>query len=188
MHKPNRFFIFTLILVFAGVSLLAQNTPIKKANYEIPARFTPNKMRKLVFSTRVDAHWLKHSDRFWYVYETSEGKTFWIVDPVKRTKRPIFDNIKMAALLTRMTMDPYDAQHLPIDSIKFKKNDTIIYFKVMKNKDVLDAEKRKEEAAKKKEDKEEQKEKQKEEQEKGEKDKEQEEEKIELEKAREEAK
>ncbi|MGB2908364.1 MAG: S9 family peptidase, partial [Candidatus Aminicenantaceae bacterium] len=106
MHRPKRLFIFTLILVFAGVGLLAQNAPIKKANYELPARFTPNKIKKLVFSTRVDAHWLKHSDRFWYVYETSEGKTFWIVDPVKKTKRPVFDNIKMAAMLTRLTMDP----------------------------------------------------------------------------------
>lgn len=198
MHRQNRFLIFTLILVFAGVGLLAQNTPIKKANYELPARFTPNKMKKLVFSTRVDAHWLKHSERFWYMYETSEGKTFWIVDPVKKTKRPVFDNIKMASMLTRLTKDPYDAQHLPIDTIKFKRNDTVIYFKVKKNQDVLDAEKRKEEAAKKKEEKEKQKEEQEkkkeeqkkegEEQKKEGQDKKKKEEKSEVEKAREEAK
>ncbi len=188
MNRPKHLFIFILILVFAGVGLLAQNAPIKKANYELPARFTPNKIQKLVFSTRVDAHWLKHSDRFWYIYETSDGKTFWIVDPAKKTKRPIFDNVKMAAMLTRLTMDPYDAQHLPIDRIKFKRNDSVVYFKVMKNKDVLDAEKRMEKAAKKKEDKEEQKIEQKKEEEKGEKDTKEEEEKSETEKAEEEAK
>ncbi len=136
---------FSLIMFFlaAANSFGAEKTPVTKANYELPARFTPNKMEKMVFSTYVDAHWLKHSDRFWYVFETTEGKTFNIVDPVKKQKSPLFDNIKMAAELTKWTKDPYEAQHLPIEGIKFIKNDRFIYFKVPKNKDVLDLEDRK---------------------------------------------
>jgi dipeptidyl aminopeptidase/acylaminoacyl peptidase len=147
--KLNAISILILFLAAAGI-LWAQNTPITKANYELPGRFTPNKMKKLVFSTSVVAHWLKHSERFWYIYETSEGKTFIIVDPAKRQKRPIFDNIWMAAMLTKLTKDPYEAKHLPIETIKFIKNEKAIYFKVTKNKDVLEAEKRKEEQEKKK--------------------------------------
>ena len=137
----------------------------------------------MVFSTYVDSHWLKHSDRFWYIYETSDGKTFSIVDPAKKQKRPIFDNVKMAALLTKMTKDPYEAKHLPIDTIKFKQNDTVIYFKVPKNKDVLEAEKREEKRAEKEQKKDVEK---KEETKKKEKD-EEEEEKSAVEKAKEEA-
>jgi dipeptidyl-peptidase-4 len=192
MSKRLHLLVFPfIILLCLGLNLWAENTPVKKANYELPARFTPNKMQKLVFSTSVSPHWLKHSERFWYIYETSEGKTFQIVDPARKTKRPIFDNVKMAAQLTLLTMDPYDAQHLPIDTIKFKKNDTVIYFKVKKNQDILDAEKRKETAAKKKDQekkKEEQKVEQKVEDKQKKDEKKEEEEKSEVEKAREEAK
>ncbi len=185
--------ISVLFLFLAAVGILwAENTSITKANYELPGRFTPNKMKKLVFSTSVDAHWLKHSERFWYIYETSEGKTFIIVDPAKRQKRPIFDNIWMAATLTKMTKDPYEAKHLPIETIRFIKNEKAIYFKVAKNKDVLEAEKRKEEQEKKKEKKEkdekiEQEKKEKELEKDEEKDKKKEEEKSEVEKAKEES-
>ncbi len=51
--------------------------------------------------------------RFRYTYETSRGRSFYIVDPVKKTKTPIFDNARMAALLTQIVLTPYDAQHLP---------------------------------------------------------------------------
>lgn len=137
-------------LVFQSASLLGQNKPIDKANYLLASKFSPNKMKKMVFSTSVDPHWLKLSNRFWYSFETSEGKTFYIVDPVKRTKRPIFDNVKIAAMLTRITKDPYDAKHLPIDKIKFIKNETAIFFEVESSQDEKKEEK--EEKEEKKED------------------------------------
>ncbi|MBN2244521.1 MAG: S9 family peptidase, partial [Candidatus Aminicenantes bacterium] len=147
--------VFSIILIvffFAVFSSYGEeNIPVTKANYELPARFTPNKMKKMVFSTFVDAHWLKHSNRLWYIYETSDGKVFTIIDPAKQQKRPIFDNVKMAAMLTEMTKDPYEAKHLPMNTIKFIKNDTAIYFKVEKNKDVLEAEKREEKRIEKEE-------------------------------------
>ena len=142
MQKKIFSFILIMFFIVSIIGFGAETIPITKANYKLPARFTPNKMRTMVFSTFVDAHWLKHSDRFWYIYETSEGKSFNIIDPARKTKRPIFDNVRMAAELTKMTKDPYEAKHLPIDTIKFKQNDKVIYFKVPKNEDVLEAEKR----------------------------------------------
>ena len=141
----KKIFSFCLIALFlvATVGFGAETIPVNKANYKLPARFTPNKMKTMVFSTYVDAHWLKHSDRFWYIYETSEGKSFNIVDPAKKQNRPLFDNVKMAATLTKMTKDPYEAKHLSIEGIKFIKNDRFIYFKVEKNEDVLELENKK---------------------------------------------
>jgi dipeptidyl-peptidase-4 len=137
---------FCLIALFfvATIGFGAETTPVTKANYKLPARFSRKQMSKMVFTTSVDPHWLKHSDRFWYIYETSDGKAFSIVDPAKGQRRPIFDNVKMAIEITKQTKDPYDAQHLPIQTIKFIKNDTVIYFKVPKNEDVLEIEDRKE--------------------------------------------
>jgi len=142
LKKLRIFFIFILVIIFTG-SLLAENVPIKKANYKLPARFSPKKLKTMVFSTSVNPHWLKHSDRFWYNDETPNGKSYYLVDPARRTKRPLFDNVKMASLITKLTKDPYDAQHLPIEGLKFIKNDKVVYFRVKKNKDVLEAEKRK---------------------------------------------
>ena len=181
----KKIFSLGLVMLFlvAAISFGAENIPVTKANYKLPARFTRKQMSKMVFTTRVDPHWLKHSDRFWYIYETSKGRAFSIVDPAKKQRRPIFDNVKMAAMLTKLTKDPYEAKHLLIDTIKFKQNDKVIYFKVLKNKDVLEAEKREEKRAEKKEKNDVEK---KEETKKKEKD-EEEEEKSAVEKAKEEA-
>ncbi|MBS1813147.1 MAG: DPP IV N-terminal domain-containing protein, partial [Acidobacteria bacterium] len=84
----------------------------------------------MVFDTSVAPHWLESSDRFWYSFETNQGKRFYLVDPVRKTKNPVFDNAKMAAMLTNLTRIPYDAQHLPINTLHFIKKDTAIRFDV----------------------------------------------------------
>ena len=103
---------------------------LAKANYDLASRWTSAKVGKYVFSTAVTPHWLEFSDRFWYSYETPAGEKWWIVDPVKKTKTPLLDNAKMAAQLTRILRTPYDAQHLPINTIRFIENDTKIRFSV----------------------------------------------------------
>ena len=60
----------------------AQQTPAVKANYQLAARFSSKKLEKMIFSTTVDPHWLKKSNRFWYTYETTEGKKWYIVAEV----------------------------------------------------------------------------------------------------------
>ena len=108
----------------------APDRTLPAANYDLAARWTSAKVGKYVFSTAVSAHWLEFSDRFWYDYETPAGKKWWVVDPVKKTKAPLWDNAKLAAQLTRILRTPYDAQHLPISAIKFFDNDTKIRFTV----------------------------------------------------------
>ena len=71
----------------------------------------------MIFSLSVDPHWLKKSDRFWYMYETTEGKKWYIVDPAKGEKKVLFDNADLAAKITRIVKDPFDAQHLGLDSM-----------------------------------------------------------------------
>ncbi len=95
------------------------------ANYRLAGRFAPYKMSDLVYSTSVRPRWIEGSERFWYEWETSDGKTFYIVDPAAGTKREIFDRDRIAAELTRITLDPWDAQHLPIRAIKFVDGNTL---------------------------------------------------------------
>src|SRR5204862_2835638 len=80
----------------------------------------------------VTPHWLEMSDRFWYSYETRDGKRYFLVNPAAstskggRVKASLFDNAKMAAMLTSLSRVPMDAQHLPIKSLKFVKADTTL--------------------------------------------------------------
>jgi dipeptidyl aminopeptidase/acylaminoacyl peptidase len=120
-------FLFSLCLSSA---ILAQQTPLTKANYAAAARFSPKKLEKLVFSLNVDPHWLKKSDRFWYMYETTEGKKWYIVDAFKGDKKLLFDQAALAAKLTKITDDPMDAQHLNIDSMRFIKDENWVHFEV----------------------------------------------------------
>ena len=107
-------------------------------NYVLASQWTTAKINKVVFDLSVKPHWLETGDRFWYSYETRDGKRYFLVDPVKKTKAPLFDNAKMAAMLTSATLVPMDAQHLPIKTIKAIKNDTalLLEVEVPKNADI----------------------------------------------------
>jgi dipeptidyl-peptidase-4 len=134
MHMRKLFLLVgTLILL---VHVWAQDAPAVKANYRLAARFAPKKVDKMVFSTSVDPHWLKQSDRFWYSFETPNGKNWYIVDPSRAEKRLLFDNDKLAAQLTRIVKDPMDAQHLNIDSLRFVKDENWIQFEVLSTQEV----------------------------------------------------
>jgi dipeptidyl-peptidase-4 len=121
-----------LVLFALPLFLLGQ----QRANYDLAARFSPKKLDKMIFSLSVDPHWLKQSNKFWYVYETSEGKQWMIVDPTKNEKKQMFDKEQLAAALTKIIKDPFDAQHLPIDSLKFIKDENWIQFEVKSSIDI----------------------------------------------------
>ena len=99
-------------------------------NYALEERFLPDQLNKLVFDLAVTPHWFSESDRFWYSFQTTEGTRYYLVDPVKKSKTPLWDNAKMAAALSTLTNFPYDAQHLPIKRLKLVEKDTRMRFEV----------------------------------------------------------
>ena len=128
--------ILLILLLFVFLGSFAQNVPVTKANYQQAARFSPKKLEKLIFSTNVDPHWLKKTDRFWYMFETTEGKKWYIVDAVKGEKKLLFDNADLAARITRIVRDPFDAQHLGLDSMRFVKDENWIQFEVKSTQEI----------------------------------------------------
>ena len=104
-------------LVLVGTAAWGQNNKARKvttANYHQAERFTTKKMNQMVYSTQIRPNWFRDSDRFWYSWRTSEGTRYYIVDPATGTKKEIFDMNKLARQVSEITMDPYDAQHLPL--------------------------------------------------------------------------
>ena len=114
----------------APMSTATAGRELPKPNYDLAFRWTSTKVGKYVFSTSVAPHWLEFSDRFWYQYETPAGMKWWMVDPIKKTKTPLFENAKLASQLTRILRTPYDSEHLPVNQIRFFDNDTKIRFSV----------------------------------------------------------
>lgn len=151
----KRYFLFALVAllgtqVFAQtktISLTETTSSAEKANYQAAARFSPNKLRKIIYSTAVDAHWLKLSNRFWYQFETPNGKQWYIVDPVLKTKNVLFDPEKLAAEITLVIRDPFDAQHLPIENLKFAKDEKSINFEIKSTIDELKKDRKDKKAA-----------------------------------------
>ncbi|TMM30531.1 S9 family peptidase [Polaribacter aestuariivivens] len=126
--------LLTMVLVFATIANFAQETP--KPNYRAAAKYSPTNLAKMVHSTSVRPHWLKKGNRFWYAYKTSEGSNHYIVDADRKSKKPLFDNVKMAKWLTEITKDPYDAKHLPRLNIKFNEAEDAIRFRVTSTEEV----------------------------------------------------
>jgi dipeptidyl aminopeptidase/acylaminoacyl peptidase len=108
-----------------------------KANYELASRFMPDRIKKLVFSTAVQPHWFETSDRFWYSYETPEVTHYYIVDPAKKSKSPLWDNAKVAAQLSLLTNFPYNAQHLPVTKMHLVDKDAKLAFEFDVRKDAV---------------------------------------------------
>ena len=113
---PKLIFVLTFITSF----VFPQDSNHKdRANVALATKFAPYKIKKMMYSTTVQPKWIEGGDSFWYAWKTSDGTYYYIVNPANGSKKPIFDNDKIAAELTRITKDPWDGQHLPIKKIKF---------------------------------------------------------------------
>jgi len=130
---PKVFVILAVAALMLGLfseETFAQDNYVKKANYKLAAKFAGDKIDNMLFDYSVNPNWLENSDKFWYKYETPEGKFFYLVNPEKRMKKPVFDNAKMAAQLTEQTKNPYDPKHIPIETISFSEDAHFISFTV----------------------------------------------------------
>src|SRR5690554_5086770 len=120
-----------LITFISFFVLILTSTQIagNEANYDLAARFSENNVRKLTGSKEVIPLWFKNSDRFWYIYSTPEEKKYYMVDPKKNEKKEIFNNASMAARLTEIVKNPYDASNLPISRLMLE-GDSVFTFHV----------------------------------------------------------
>lgn len=89
----------------------------------------------MLFSTVVDPHWFQKGNNFWFEYKTSEGTFWYVVDPVARTKKLLFDRDELASQLTEIVKDPFEARHLPIINLKAKEDGRTFTFEVKSTKD-----------------------------------------------------
>lgn len=117
----------TVLLCMAASAAWSQQTPVTEANYDLAERFSPAKVNRMVHSQTIYPSWFRNSDRFWYGWEDSNGKSYWIVDPAAKTKKPVFDLDRLAMELTSIIRDPFDAQHIPFINLRLKDDNTFTF-------------------------------------------------------------
>lgn len=98
-------------------------------------KFTSDKLATMLFTTEVDPHWFQQGNSFWYTYKTSEGTFWYVVNPNTRSKNLLFDREEMAAQLTEIVKDPFEARQLPIRNLKAGEDGRTFTFEVTSTKD-----------------------------------------------------
>ena len=98
--------------------VLQANEPIRKSNYDLPAQFSTDRMKNLIYSTSVTPNWIGDGQQFWYQYRTSNGTKYWLVAPAKRERKPLFDEVQMAGK-RRMTIKELLLGWRDVDKVRF---------------------------------------------------------------------
>lgn len=129
----------TLLLVLMVLLLSniinAQQTPVTTANYDLAERFSVKKINRMIHSLSVSPNWFKNSNKFWYTWKTSDGTTYYVVDPIAKTQKEIFNLEDLAMQISVITKDPFDAQNIPFKKLKLK-NDRIFTFDIQSSLEV----------------------------------------------------
>ncbi len=86
--------------------------------YERAERMLGHHRARLALRARVRPNWIGDGSRFWYLVDTERGREFVVVDVAERSRRPAFDQERLAHALAQRcerAVAPYD---LPFESIE----------------------------------------------------------------------
>ena len=115
-----------LILLFTAFISNAQH----KANFKAAEKFSQANLSKMLKSTSVSPKWFEESDKFWYSYTTTSGKNFYVVDPAKRTRTKLFDNLEFSAKLSDLTRRPVNHNDLDLDELELDEDNRTLTFQI----------------------------------------------------------
>lgn len=124
-----------LFAVLAAILLLtmhiqAQQPALTAADYARAEKFMSYNTGPLVLRASVRPNWLPDG-RFWYRVATENGNEFILVDPMKGTRNPAFDQVKLAGALAQATGKKYGAYQLPFQQIDFSTDGKTIAFSIV---------------------------------------------------------
>ena len=119
--------VWIILLLLYGNSMASPGDSLSRKDYERAAGYLAQGLQKYVYNTSLRPNWLE-GDRFWYMETTSKGKTFFLVDPAKKTRKTAFDHAKLAQTLGKATGKSYSADQLPFTVIRFSPDLKQLYF------------------------------------------------------------
>lgn len=127
MKAKILFYLFVVVGLFHSILLPAQET---LPEYTQARKFAGKAMEQLQFSHTVVPNYFNKGCKFWYEYKTSQGTNWYVVEPEGRKKQALFDLEELAAEITSITKDPFEAKHLPIKNLQLEDDDYTFTFNV----------------------------------------------------------
>ena len=121
--KKTLLFLFTL-----SISLAVAFG--QKADFRAAERYSAENLGKMVGSTSVRPIYLNDSEQFWYSYKTGDGQFYWLVDPAKKTKEPLFDNYHLVSEVNQQIHKILNPLEPAIRKLEFKKDNKSFTFEV----------------------------------------------------------
>src|ERR1700738_4511551 len=119
------------VVCSASVAVAQQGRQYTAADYAQAEKFMNYNLNPLVYHSVEKPVWLADG-RFWYRDAGPGGVTYTLVDPVKGTKGPAFDHVKLAAAMTAAaegtpgSVKTYKAGELPISQMEFADGDKTV--------------------------------------------------------------
>jgi len=122
--------------VIAGVTAEAQGT---RTDYARAEQLLGWNARELVIHDGVQPRWTKTTaagdyDRFWYRDRTPRGYEFVMVDAATGAKRPVFDQVRLAASLSDVADTTYEPWRLPFQTFVLGQDGRSIRFSTSRKK------------------------------------------------------
>ena len=102
----------------------------QKADFRSAEKFSSTNLNKMIGSSSVRPVWLKESDKFWYSYKTGDGNFYWLVNPAKKTREPLFDNYYLVSEVNQQIhkiLNPLDPE---IKKLEFKDDNKSFTFEI----------------------------------------------------------
>lgn len=128
--------IFTPIAAAAGLALLLslvflpESSYGQKANYEKAKQFTEQRMEKLTGDMGIYPRWIEDQNRFWYSYESPDGRNWYFVNAERPSKRELFDRQVMAAQLSNIFNRPFNHKDLELNDFEYNTREGLFTFNV----------------------------------------------------------
>ncbi|HYT87410.1 MAG TPA: DPP IV N-terminal domain-containing protein [Gemmataceae bacterium] len=109
--------LLTALALSTASHLQADQQRVTGANFKQAHKYGPEFLRPFIYSTAVVPNWIGKTDVFWYEYRTSKGRQFYRVNAQQATREPLFNNAKLATLLSEMTRKPLEPALLPLSGV-----------------------------------------------------------------------
>lgn len=117
VYKIGKLFLGTFICLLVVQSAVAQS--VTKKDYQRAEQFLWSNVSDLVYRANVNPHWDEKEPLFWYSTDTRKGEEYFLVDAKSGSKRPFFDQKKLAENLSALFDEQFDPYELPLNRLNW---------------------------------------------------------------------
>ena len=123
---------YSFLLLMAAAPLAAQQPrQLTAEDYARAERYLGTNTFPLVTGVSVRPTWVE-SGRFWYRTTVPSGSAFFLVDPARRNRVPVFDQARLAAALSAASGGRFTGDQLPFQAFELAKDSRSITVNVQR--------------------------------------------------------